>query len=119
MLIHKKVQVVLLTLTLMQASSAVLAHWCTDTYKDLYVYNNGSVNIWPNWRNHYVQVCNINVAWKGIPVKTCEAWLKILQSAVLYQKTMTFMYAENSPTCAAMPVYAGAWAPLYIMLKDY
>lgn len=79
------------------------------------IYTDGSVKIFAPWRNDFVQICNLQVNWKGIDPQLCWSWSARIDNAISKGQRIGLYYADLLPgECATMPTYAGAPAPLYL-----
>jgi hypothetical protein len=106
----------LLTTTL--SSAAMADTWCGPTkVSRMFVWSDGTVNVFLSIRGDYVAFCNMNSSWKGISPTTCATWLALIKSAVARKADMTIFYNESF-TCQAIPSYASAPSPYYVMLEN-
>jgi hypothetical protein len=95
-------------------SGGVLADYSCDVdVNRVLVYADGSVNVLHSGRNDYTYICNVKGTWKGIDTVTCALWVGMLQSTQNNEKNAVFYYG-GSGSCATLPVYGNAPAPLYI-----
>lgn len=90
--------------------------WCTSKINNTFVDIEGNVFVDPVFRGDYLQICNVNVAWKGVSVELCRTWQALSMSAILADKPMIIYYA-NVPSCATIPSYSSAPSPGYMMLR--
>jgi hypothetical protein len=102
-----------LALTAQPAQAA--PQWCTGTLERMFHDGGGTVYVLPTFRNEWVAICNVNVAWQGVTTDVCKAWVSEVLSAILANKTVTLYYADV-PSCATIPYYSNAPAPGYVMV---
>ena len=95
------------------ASSANAAFDCSVKVRAVLIYNDGAVNVMHTGRNDYTTVCNMNQTWKGVSPATCTMWAASLQQIKRVDGNATFYYAESG-SCATLPTYQNAYAPIYI-----
>lgn len=117
---HKKLFLLLaqtIALALAVSCQAYAQQSCTSIVTNALVYKGGAVLVLPAFRQDFIQVCNIDVAWKDISPSTCAAWIGHLRSAVARKSTITIWYAENTP-CNAIQYYGNAPSPVYIGVND-
>lgn len=90
--------------------------WCTSKINNTFVDIEGNVFVNTVFRGDYLQICNVNGAWKGVSVEVCRTWQALSMSAILADKPMIIFYAD-APSCATIPSYSLAPAPGYMMLR--
>ena len=98
---------------LIWSSSLHAAFQCEVTVNRVLVYADGSVNILHTGRSDYTYICNTNGTWKDVDTVTCALWVGMLQGAQNNGKLVQFYY-EGTGSCATLPTYSSAPAPVYI-----
>jgi hypothetical protein len=88
--------------------------WCTGTLVAVYIDNNGGVFLRGAWHQNYQQICQINQTWKGIAPETCAFWAGLMATSKTHDKTVIVSY-DTTYTCASLPNYGDAIAPIYVM----
>lgn len=99
---------------MLHAASASATIFCSSNVKDVFVRDDGSVTFWMTDYFKFIQVCNLNTPWKGVSVNTCFSWFSSLSNAVTHAKVVSLPY-DGVASCAALPSYGDAPAPLYVM----
>lgn len=99
------------------ASEATI--WCNGQVTGVLTDNTGNVMAYASFRNDWLQVCNLNAAWKGVSVEVCKSWFAKLTAVRIAQEAVTFYYADypDGTSCLAVPNYTGAPAPGYIAIS--
>lgn len=118
MITHRKNQVGLLMLTLMQIAPIVWAEgqWCQGKVGNLFMNANGEVYAWVSWRSDYVKICNISQDLNSVTPKICASWFSLLQTALITGRNTTIQYSD-APACNTIPTYGGSPTPNYVMLE--
>lgn len=81
----------------------------------LLTYGDGSVLILTTWRSDFIQICNLNKAWKSVEPAVCFAWMSEIAGAINANKKIGVWYSGLSgDACRSIPTYSGAPAPVYI-----
>ena len=93
--------------------NAHAAYDCNVKVINVLIYSEGSVNILHSGRGDYTVVCNLNVERSGVSPTTCAMWAGMLQ-AIKKKNGLANFYFNGDSTCAALPVYGSAPAPVYI-----
>ncbi|TDF35107.1 hypothetical protein EYS14_22285 [Alteromonadaceae bacterium M269] len=106
----KKILFFVLALT---SFNSLAAFNCTVTIKRVLIYANGAVNVLHTGRNDYTVVCNLGSEYKGVGVTTCAMWAGMLQN-IQENKSRAGFYYNGEGSCATLPVYGNAPAPVYI-----
>jgi hypothetical protein len=88
--------------------------FCGGKIRTVLTYSDGTVMILPDFHNDWLAVCNLNSDWKGVSPVTCVSWFASATRAVANQATVGMYYADV-PSCAAVPTYRSAPAPVYLM----
>lgn len=104
---------ILLLLLLSLSLNTWAAYTCDVDVKRVLVYADGSVNVLHDGRNDFTIICNLKGTWKGVDTVTCAMWVSMLQSTQNNDKQAVFYYG-GSGSCATLPTYGGAPAPVYI-----
>jgi hypothetical protein len=108
----------LLATSLSLSSAANAATWCSGKVAQIFTTRGGSVVILPYFSNDYVQICELNTHWKGVPPITCAYWNATITTGMLKGKDFTFYYDDATAVCSTMPAYSGAPSPYYIMVNE-
>ena len=87
--------------------------YCAGTFSDLIMYYDGSVMVLSSWRNDWTYICNTQGQWGGIDGASCLAWYAAAVKAAMSQVPVGIWYSGNTYTCANLPTYGSAPAPLY------
>lgn len=101
-----------LLLSVCSASANADFH-CAVDIKRVLIYNNGRINILHSGRNDYTSICSLSGDWKGVNVTTCAMWTSMLQN-IKENKGKAIFYYAGEGSCAALPTYGSAPAPVYI-----
>ncbi|WP_298334640.1 hypothetical protein [uncultured Erythrobacter sp.] len=96
-----------------QANAAT--HWCTGGVEAFYVNHTGAAIFKPTWSPVYLQICNVEVEWKGITTSTCMAWVAKVDAAIGLTKQIRIRYASVNG-CDQIAANGSAPAPYYLML---
>ena len=102
----------LIALIALCANAHAAPQTCTGKILRYLTYYEGSVVIYPDWRNDWLFICNLNTPWKGVSVASCAAWLSTVKAAVSLptHPSTTTTYAD-APGCSSVPTYNSAPAP--------
>jgi hypothetical protein len=104
----------LLCILLVLIPSQSFAYYqCNVQVRDVLVYGDGSVNVRHTGRNDFTYVCNLQAVRLGVGVSTCAMWTSLLLNVKKNNSTAQF-YFDGTGSCAALPTYTSAPAPLYI-----
>ncbi|WP_137940296.1 hypothetical protein [Chitinivorax sp. B] len=110
---------VALLLSMMQSAEAAPI-WCVGKFQKLYISESGELFVLPDWRQDWVQLCNMNADSKGITPTVCGTMFAAAKTAVSTKAVTTIAYWDReSPApaaCNVVPTYQNAPAPGYIML---
>lgn len=87
---------------------------CNGTVDKLLVYNSGLVNVQFSFRNEFTHVCNLQVEWKGVKPSTCAMWVSLMHAQKRAAQQVHVLYDEGTATCANLPIYQNASAPVWI-----
>jgi hypothetical protein len=115
--IHNKLALSLvLTAALGHPSVADAASYsCSVTITEVLVYGSGVVNVKHSGRNDYTFICNLTTPRSNVSVQVCAMWTSALLSLKADAKQARFLYdGPVGSTCATLPTYDSAPAPLYI-----
>ncbi|HET7867823.1 MAG TPA: hypothetical protein VFL86_25750 [Burkholderiaceae bacterium] len=86
---------------------------CMVKINHVLIYRDGAVNVHHTGRGDYTVVCNLNTDRLGVSPVTCAMWAAMLQHIKKNNGTANF-YFDGAGSCATLPTYAGAPAPVYI-----
>jgi len=100
-------------LALVLSNNVQAAFSCSTTVQKVLVYAGGNVNILHSGRNDYTVICNLKGVRQNVSITTCAMWTSMLQNIKKNNGTAQFYYAGDG-TCATLPTYAAAPAPVYI-----
>ncbi|WP_137936093.1 hypothetical protein [Chitinivorax sp. B] len=97
--------------------------WCTGKILQHYMSENGEFFIRPDWRNDWVQLCNLNSDWRGITPQVCATFFATAKTAVTTKTGTTVAYwdrpgAPAPAACNIVPTYQQAPTPGYLMLGE-
>lgn len=82
-------------------------------------YHDGGVLLLTDWRGDFVQICNLDQSWKGVPPSVCFAWMSKITSAINSGKGVGIWYnGVPSDFCKSVPVYGDAPAAAYIDVQN-
>lgn len=120
---HSIKQFVLLALTaapLIAYTAHAAPLYCVGSVSQVTSRNNGELLFKAGYRGDFLAVCNLQTAWNGITPEQCKHWYATLLAAQLTQTPTSIYYpnTENYSGCNALPTYAAAPAPGYVMLGD-
>lgn len=104
-------------LSLPLSSPAHAAAYCDGTVANMFTDSGGGVHVLPTFRGNWIQVCNLQTTWKAVAPMTCTLWATTLTSGLLEQKTFKFYYSDPALECSAIPTYADAPPPYYVMIN--
>lgn len=93
--------------------SAVAAFECNVNVMRVLVYSNGGVNVLHTGRGDYTYVCSMNGDYGNVSPATCAMWTAMLQGIKKKNGTAAF-YFDGAGSCATLPTYGSAPAPVYI-----
>ncbi|WP_299020022.1 hypothetical protein [uncultured Photobacterium sp.] len=89
--------------------------YCAGKIKNVYIDQEGSVNIKGEWHNSWTRICNT----KGEDTVTCSLWASYAATAVKNNLNVTVHYqVEDGSTCASLPTYYKAPKPHYFMIHN-
>lgn len=100
-------------LLMLFGSSCHAAFECYVKVNNVLVYKDGNVNILHTGRNDYTVICNLATPYQGVAITTCAMWTSMLQNIKENGGTANF-YFDGTGTCATLPTYGSAPAPVYI-----
>lgn len=104
-----------LLLAAFSSQAQAATHWCTGAVEAFYVKDNGLAIFKPTWSPNYLQICNVEVEWKGISPTICMAWAAKVDAAIGLSKQIRIKY-DDVPACDQVPASGSAPAPVYLML---
>jgi hypothetical protein len=89
---------------------------CNVDVINVLIYSNGNVNVKHTGRGDYTVICNLKQERQGVSIATCALWASILSGYEKENKKATFYYntAPDYSSCAELPIYNSAPAPVYI-----
>lgn len=91
--------------------------YCSGLTIEALVYSNGDVTVYPDWRNQWITVCNLNNTRNGITPQTCFGWFSTINSSILYNKSVGYYFTGVDPSaCTTMATYENAPVPYYVRL---
>ncbi|WP_137938154.1 hypothetical protein [Chitinivorax sp. B] len=95
--------------------------FCTGKITQQYMNESGEFFIRPDWRNDWIQICNLNTEWRGISPQVCASFFAAAKTAVISKVRTTVAYWDRpgapAPTaCNIIPTYQQAPTPGYLML---
>ena len=103
----------LLVTRLFASQQAAAFYECNVKIVNVLVYSNGSVNILHSGRGEYTYVCNLNTERLGVSPTTCAVWFGLLE-AIKKKNGTANIYFSGEGSCATLPIYDNAPAPVYI-----
>lgn len=89
--------------------------YCTGKILKVLTYADGQVQIYTDWRAEHLTLCNLNANWKNVSPSTCAAFFATATMAQKNDSWTTIRYSGSTP-CNALPTYANAPNPFYIMV---
>ncbi len=96
-------------------SVSAASHTCDVTISEVLLYGSGVVNVKHSGRNDYTHICNLTTSRANVGVQVCAMWVSTLLSMKQTGKSVRFMYdLPAGVTCASLPLYDSAPAPIYI-----
>ena len=98
---------------LLTSFNASADYTCNVTVQNVLVYSNGGVNVLHSGRGDYTVICSLNGDYQGVSGATCAMWTATLLAIKKKAGTAAFWFAGNG-TCATLPTYSSAPAPIYI-----
>ena len=108
---------IIFVLCLLFVSSKLWAAFdCKVDLHAVLIYGDGTVNVLHSGRGDYTHICNTSEARLGVSPTTCALWASMLLTLKKESKKADFYYnsAPGLSSCAMLPVYSGAPAPVYI-----
>ncbi|MBU1620768.1 MAG: hypothetical protein KJ556_04840 [Gammaproteobacteria bacterium] len=108
---------VVLTLCLLFVSSKLWAAFdCKVDLHAVLIYGDGTVNVLHSGRGDYTHICNLSEERLGVSPTTCALWASMLVTLKKDGKKADFYYNSTPQynSCATLPHYSGAPAPVYI-----
>lgn len=113
---RKRILLIVASGLIVQAGSAHAQAYCSGTISAAVTYSDGQVMIKSSWRNEWTDICNLNVAWKGVEAQTCWGWFAQLNEAVQRGRIVVIHYLDLPPSgCPTMPVYRDSPRAEYVM----
>ncbi|MEJ7804925.1 MAG: hypothetical protein WKG03_03260 [Telluria sp.] len=106
-------KLILAALAFAISMNANAAYECSVKVANVLIYSEGSVNVLHSGRGDYTVVCNLNADRAGVSPTTCAMWAGMLQ-AIKKKNGLAQFYFNGEGTCATLPVYGSAPAPVYI-----
>ena len=112
----KKLLIGLSVLLTLQIQSAYAVFDCNAEIISVLVYSDGAVNIMHSGRGDYTVICNLNGTHQNVSPTTCAMWTSMLLQLKQNAKKANFYYnsAGQVNSCATLPTYGSAPAPVYI-----
>jgi hypothetical protein len=104
---------VLFVACLFVSQQAAAEYECNVKVINVLVYSDGSLNVLHSGRGDYTYVCNLNTARQDVSPTTCASWFALLE-AIKKKNGTANIYFHGDGTCATLPTYGSAPAPLYI-----
>lgn len=106
-----------LTASLLLASTTTLAAAfnCSVDLNLVLINANGAVNVHHSGRGEYTHICNLTTERQGVGIATCAIWTSMLLNLKNGSKKALFSYdTAVASSCANLPIYEAAPAPVYI-----
>lgn len=103
----------LLVACLFASQQAAAVYECNVKVVDVLVYSNGLVNVLHSGRGDFTVVCNLNTERQGVSPTTCAVWFGLLE-AIKKKNGTANIYFGGDGSCATLPTYDSAPAPVYI-----
>jgi hypothetical protein len=110
---NKFLRLFVLSTSLLVSQQAAADYYCATQVIHVLVYGDGSVNVVHSGRGDYTVICNLNTERQGVSPTTCAVWFALLESVKKRSGTANFYYGGQG-TCATLPTYGNAPAPVYI-----
>lgn len=107
----------IVALSLAYPSVAGADAYCSDAKPPLRLltYHDGGVLLLTEWRGDFIQICNLDQSWKGVPPSVCFAWMSKIASAINSGKAVGIYYGGVSgDACKTISPYGSAPAPVYV-----
>jgi hypothetical protein len=92
---------------------AVAEYECNAKIQNVLIYKEGLVNVLHSGRGDYTVVCSLAADHGGVSPSTCAMWAVMLQAIKKKNGTANF-YFTGTGSCATLPTYGSAPAPVYI-----
>ena len=88
---------------------------CSVDVDTVLIYKDGNVNVRHSGRGDYTVVCNLSSARQGVSTTTCAMWAAVLLKAEANKRKTHFWFTtDTASSCADLPTYSSAPAPIYI-----
>jgi hypothetical protein len=107
-----------LALCMAIAPAAAAPAYCTGKILSVITYADGSVMILTDFRKDWTVICNLNSDYQGVTPLTCVSWLASATRAHAKPPSPSAniaVYYSDVASCAAVPTYRSAPAPVYFM----
>jgi hypothetical protein len=106
-----------LLLCIAMAPASAAPFYCSGRILSIITYANGDVMILPDFRNDWTVICNVNSDRQGVSPIACVSWLAAATRAQAKSPPGNVaMVYPDVPSCAAVPTYHSAPAPVYFMV---
>lgn len=89
--------------------------YCGGTLVSAVVQDNGSLIVYPNFRNDYLMICNVNGSWGRISSNVCQTWVADAYLAIITQRPITIAW-HPTVDCASVPTYSNTPQPWYFRM---
>lgn len=104
---------------LASAPSFSAPQWCGGSITAAWVHANGELYVLPSWRGDHIRLCSttttITAGGQTVEPTVCLGWLSTIRVAMSSNKQTIINYSE-APVCSAIPIYASAPLPVYVMV---
>ena len=110
------IRIIVIVMMICMSPSSYAAFHCAVNVKAVLMYANGSVNVRHDARNDYTVICSLKQERLGVSLSTCALWTSTLLNLKKDGRKAIFYYntASNYNSCATLPTYGNAPAPVYI-----
>ncbi|WP_233079739.1 hypothetical protein [Rheinheimera soli] len=110
------INVALIIFLLIFSSKLWAAFECKVDLHAVLIYGDGTVNVLHSGRGDYTHICNLSEERQGVSPTTCALWASMLLALKKDGKKADFYYNSTPQynSCAMLPNYSGAPAPVYI-----
>lgn len=112
----KKILMGLIVFLTLHMQVAFAAFECSADINTVLIYKDGLVNVLHSGRGDYTVICSLNNDRLGVSPTTCAMWTSMLLQLKKDAKKAYFYYdsAPQYNSCATLPTYGSAPAPVYI-----
>lgn len=114
----RSTRAILIPLFLMSASAqSATPQWCQGRITHALVNKDGALQVIPEFRGDWLQLCSITIVQNTISTDACKSWQATVLTAVATNLSVTIHFAD-APECVSIPAYGATPAVSYVLIQN-